>query len=260
MDTPSTMRDLDQIREHEDGRDPARTVVLAVGGLAAACVLFAAGLLIGRDQDSTRATQREDPLARLDALAAQSARAPSPQVTYPSAIQPTPAASPLNLTEAREGAGTSTLTASPTSAPTPTTLSAASPSVAAPAPLRVTTAPPVAPLGQRAPIADGIASVRLNPVNSHVGPPASEGQDGNYTLQVSSFRALGGAQQFAQRLRERGHRAFVASGTTTTTTGTWHRVRIGPFASLRDVSNYRQSFESRERLPTFVVRRDNERH
>ncbi|MFO0558123.1 MAG: SPOR domain-containing protein [Polyangiales bacterium] len=67
------------------------------------------------------------------------------------------------------------------------------------------------------------------------------------------------AQTFAQRLRERGHRAFVASAPATNGQGTWHRVRIGPFNSLRDVSQYRSTFESRERLPTFVVRRDEDR-
>lgn len=257
-----TMRDLDQIREREDGRDPARTVVLAVGGLAAACVLFAAGVLIGRDNDTARAARREDPLARLDALAAQAARAPAPEVTYPSQLAErrnvlegsagssattAPAVAPSN------GAQPSSATSLATNALNPSARAAIAPAGAL---VDNTGAVRATPAPARLPVASSIAAAA--PTGERP-PTAQAGSDGAFSLQVSSFRNLAGAQTFAQRLRERGHRAFVASATATTGTGTWHRVRIGPFASLRDVSRYRSDFESRERLPTFVVRRDEER-
>jgi cell division septation protein DedD len=258
MDGMSSMRDLDQIREREDGRDPARTVVLAIGGLAAACVLFAAGVLIGRDNDSRSAPRHEDPLARLDALAAQAARAPSPEVTYPS-----------HLAERRTEPGTSALAGAAPPAPraagsAPTIAAAASsPESARPAaPLSVAGASAHVgepPLGTVRPAVLALrpAAATLAPSAARdAGPAASPGADGAFNLQVSSFRTVSSAQAFAQRMRERGHHAFVASTTATTPTGTWHRVRIGPFNSLREVSQYRSSFEARERLPTFIVRRD----
>jgi cell division septation protein DedD len=264
MSDMGTMRDLDQIREREDGRDPARTVVLAVSGLAAACVLFAAGVLIGRDNDTTRATRPEDPLARLDALAAQAARAPAPEVTFPSQLAP-------ERRNVLEGANPSIATNAATTAAANN--GAANPIANTAAPSATITATMARNAAANVPAAaliDNTGAVRSNaptpahlPVASAVtngnSVPASAGSDGAFTLQVSSFRNIASAQTFAQRLRERGHRAFVASAPATNGQGTWHRVRIGPFNSLRDVSRYRSTFESRERLPTFVVRRDEDR-
>jgi cell division septation protein DedD len=257
MSDMGTMRDLDQIREREDGRDPARTVVLAVSGLAAACVLFAAGVLIGRDNDTTRATRREDPLARLDALAAQAARAPAPEVTFPSQLAPE---------RRNEFEGANPSLAANTAAPAGAVITAVNPGAS----ITPSMARNAAANVPAAALIDNTGAVRSNaptpahlPVASAVAnsnaPPASAGSDGAFTLQVSSFRNIASAQTFAQRLRERGHRAFVASAPATNGQGTWHRVRIGPFNSLRDVSQYRSTFESRERLPTFIVRRDEDR-
>jgi cell division septation protein DedD len=269
MDSMGTMRDLDQIREREDGRDPARTLVLAVGGLAAACVLFAAGVLIGRDNEAPRNTRREDPLARLDALAAQSSRAPAPEVTYPSQLGERRAA----LEGANSVAPASPAAAGPSA---PSTSVATPPSaVAGNAGPLAGTGPSAARAGANVPagaLVDNAGGVRALTPSARLPVAATQaqrveanertapvgvGSEGAFTLQVSSFRNLSGAQTFAQRLRERGHHAYVASAPATTGTGTWHRVRIGPFPSMREVSRYRADFEARERLPTFVVRRDN---
>ena len=265
MSDMGTMRDLDQIREREDGRDPARTVVLAVSGLAAACVLFAAGVLIGRDNDGARAARREDPLARLDALAAQAARAPAPEVSYPSQLSPE-RRNVLEGANLPSGPASATAANAAPNAPSVAANAALAPAATAPTPGAVRAANASVPA---AALIDNSGNLRTSPAPaqlptaSRVAAPAgaavSAGSDGAFTLQVSSFRNLAGAQTFAQRLRERGHRAFVASAPAATGTGTWHRVRIGPFPSLRDVSQYRASFEARERLPTFVVRRDDDR-
>lgn len=286
MDGLGSMRDLEQIQEREEGSDPARTVVLAVGGLAAACVLFAAGVLIGRDQDTPRQQRREDPLARLDALAAQSARAPTPALTYPGQLaqrngvgangsngleganppSPTPSTGSARVgsepnAAGLQGSGSPAINAAANAAANP---SAGSATVRLASPTNSNSVPAGA-------LIDGQGTVRTAPIPARIPVPmgqssrltsgvaeatAPAGSDGAFNLQVSSFRALSGAQTFAQRLRERGHRAYVASGTATTGTGTWHRVRIGPFASMREVARYRAEFESRERLPSFIVRRD----
>ncbi|MBI5515267.1 MAG: hypothetical protein HY909_15930, partial [Deltaproteobacteria bacterium] len=74
------MRNLEQIREHDDPGGSSRLMSIALGGLATACVLFAVGVLVGRESGPEARAGREDPLARLDALAAPPGERP---VTYP---------------------------------------------------------------------------------------------------------------------------------------------------------------------------------
>jgi cell division septation protein DedD len=252
MDAMGMMRDLDQIRERDDSRESTKLVVLALGGLAAACVLFAVGVMIGRDGDAARPARREDPLARLDALAGQVAAQTPPPVTYPSRLVDSPVL---------PGA------APATTAPGEPAIVPARPAATVPETSARAAAVPAAALlepgGRVRETPPAVAQLPVAPANhARIAPapplagPAPAGSDGAFTLQVSSFRTLASAQVFAQRLRERGHRAFVTSGASGTSGATWHRVRIGPFASLREAQRYRADFEGRERLPTFVVRRD----
>lgn len=81
---------------------------------------------------------------------------------------------------------------------------------------------------------------------------AEPGGPGGYQLQVASFRVEPQAQAFAEALRRRGHRAYVASAQVAGR-GEWHRVRVGPFKYLRSVQIYRQEFEAKERLVTLLV-------
>lgn len=276
MEAMGMMRDLDQIRERDDAREGARTVAIALGGLAAACVLFAVGVMIGREGEAQRPVRRDDPLARLDALAGQVASAAPPSVTYPGRLSenaPSAGAAPSATAEASAnaaptgeavagallGAGASTANAG--AGPAPSGRTAAVPASAFVANVGVLRDNPGAPAAL--PVA-GLNQARLGvgaagPLGT--GAPAREGTDGAITLQVSAFRALGTAQAFATRLRDRGYRSFVASAPPQAGTGAvWHRVRIGPFTTLREANLYRAQFEARERLPTYVVRRDAEEH
>jgi len=82
MDAMGSMRDLDQIREQDDAGSSSRLMSLALGGMATACVLFAIGVVVGREAGESRTVSREDPLARLDQLARQPETAATP-ITYP---------------------------------------------------------------------------------------------------------------------------------------------------------------------------------
>src|SRR5690606_35058471 len=84
------------------------------------------------------------------------------------------------------------------------------------------------------------------------GTLAEPGQPGGYQLQVSSFRSQGDAEGFALVLRRRGHRAYVQAANVPGR-GLWHRVRIGPFRYKRSAEIYRQDFEAKERMVTFIV-------
>lgn len=81
---------------------------------------------------------------------------------------------------------------------------------------------------------------------------AEAGHEGQFQLQVSSFRTRDEADQFAVELRSRGHRAYVTSAEVEGR-GIWYRVRIGPFSTQAEAVKYRSEFESKERVVPFVV-------
>ncbi len=92
----------------------------------------------------------------------------------------------------------------------------------------------------------------VNEKQERGGAMVDSGRTGGYQLQVSSFKSLPDAQTFAAALRRRGHRSHVESAQVKGR-GLWHRVRIGPFKYKRSAMIYRQDFEAKERLVSFVV-------
>jgi DedD protein len=84
------------------------------------------------------------------------------------------------------------------------------------------------------------------------GTEVEPGGAGGFQLQVSSFKEDKEAQAFAAALRRRGHRAYVEAANVKGR-GLWHRVRIGPFKYKRSADTYRQEFEAKERMVTFVI-------
>ncbi len=80
-------------------------------------------------------------------------------------------------------------------------------------------------------------------------------EPGVYSLQVGSFRDRVQASEMAHKLERAGHRAFLVSVDMPERGGTWYRVRVGPFDSHKKAQEYKKSFEERERLPAFVVKR-----
>ncbi len=89
-------------------------------------------------------------------------------------------------------------------------------------------------------------------VNDPPAPSSAAGHEGGYSLQVSSFRAQGEAQTFADQLRARGHKAYVVEARVPER-GTWYRVRVGPFTSQQAASAYRAGFEAKEHVVPFIV-------
>ncbi len=258
MDAMGSMRDLDQIQERDDGSHTSRLMSIALGAAATACVLFAVGVMVGREAGDAHPATHEDPLAQLDRMAQHSETAAAP-LTYADRLTgPSAGATPMAAAASAAPAAT---TALPALAPAATAggTTVVGPSIADPSHRPVLLPQSASPLGG--------FGVRLNEVNlanagtlpptsgAH-GPPVAAGSDGAFTVQVSSFRAAAHAQTFAQRLRERGHHAFVAAAATDPNGIAWYRVRVGPFANLREANSYRTDFESRERMPAIVVRRD----
>jgi len=86
-------------------------------------------------------------------------------------------------------------------------------------------------------------------------PPAASaptGHEGGWQLQVSSFKTQAEAEQFAEQLRARSHKAYTVEARVPGR-GTWWRVRVGPFPSMHAAQAYRAQFEEKEHVVPFVV-------
>ncbi len=86
---------------------------------------------------------------------------------------------------------------------------------------------------------------------------ASRGSEGKFTLQVISYRSSSEAETYAAALRKRGHSSFVVAADVPDR-GRYYRVRVGPFETQREAERYRRTFETEERMNTFVVQRRDE--
>jgi cell division septation protein DedD len=244
MDAMGSMRDLDQIQERDDVSHSSRLMSIALGAIATACVLFAVGVMVGREAGDARPAQREDPLAQLDRLAQHPETAAAANLTYAERLT-------------GPSAGSTPASAAPPAVATPRLVGPSLADMAARPVLLPQSASPLGGFGVRLNESALTNAGTVGPTaTAPRGTPVGPGSDGAFTVQVSSFRAVGHAQTFAQRLRDRGHRAFVAQPATDPNNVVWHRVRVGPFNNLREASAYRADFENRERMPAIVVRRE----
>ena len=81
-----------------------------------------------------------------------------------------------------------------------------------------------------------------NPSALPVTDPASAGSAGKFFLQTGSFKDTPPAEQMKAKLALLGLRAQVVD--ITINGATWHRVRVGPYASAADLDGARHSLEA----------------
>ncbi|MBL8600759.1 MAG: SPOR domain-containing protein [Myxococcales bacterium] len=267
------MRDLDQIQERDEAGRSSKMMSIAMGALATACVLFGVGVVVGREQGDSRPVAREDPLARLDQLAQTSER---PATTYAERLSAPSATAALGASQGVGGAATGTgpsavIPGAPgapgalgvTGGPSLANAVVGSPTAGLVRPgapsLGDANARPVLLPSAGAPGGGGLLRVRESTEGMTAGAtpsqPAPPGSDGPFTVQVSAFQNEPHAQSFAQQLRTRGYRAYVAQPSTGPGGVLWHRVRIGPFTSAREAGAFRADFERRERMVPLLISR-----
>jgi DedD protein len=82
--------------------------------------------------------------------------------------------------------------------------------------------------------------------------PAPSGREGDFQIQVASFKRVEDADAFVEQLRKRGHKAYRLVAQVPNR-GVWHRVRIGPFANKYEAQKYRDQLERKERMGAFIV-------
>ncbi len=191
--------------------------LLAVGSIALVALVFTLGVLVGRRSVDEQRCPELDPLQALDLKAEE----PAP----PKADTPVRLSFHDSLAHPKD------------TVPTPASLlaegSATDPEIInAGAPLKT-------PRMSEPPIPEKVA---------HDEP-------GVYSLQVGSFDDRTEATRMSQKLERAGHQTFLVSVNMPDRGGVWYRVRIGPFSSKKDAWTYKKSFEDKERLPAFVVKR-----
>ncbi|MDC0681895.1 SPOR domain-containing protein [Sorangium atrum] len=250
MDT-GAVRNLEEIQEEDPGARPSRAGALVLASLGGACIVFAAVALL-------RAPHRErpvnaDPLGDLVARAHPAGVKPAPRpatigedVTFPAVLSdaehPTTALEAVRDPRAAKAAASAE---APAAAPAPPLAADRLPVVPLPA------QHVLGPSGGEVAPNDTLTAMARH-VSREEGPETERGGPGSYQLQVSSFKDPTDAENFAAALRRRGHKAYVEPAYVKGR-GLWHRVRVGPFKYKRSAVIYRQEFEAKERLVTFIV-------
>lgn len=93
--------------------------------------------------------------------------------------------------------------------------------------------------------------VTTAPVEAYQSTPRDAENLPEYVLQVGSFRAKEDAERLAAKLKNQGQEAVIA--TTETSSGTWHRVRVGPFKDRRKL-NMAQDAMARDNIQSLLIR------
>jgi cell division septation protein DedD len=269
------VKNLEQIQEQDESARMPRALSIALVGLGGACIAFAVLAMGGRKTATNE--KRPDPLGDLVAAhkaASTTPAAPAAALTQLSAKDVT---FPQILSD--EAKPTTALAAVRTPTPAPAPSATVRGSAAAPDRLPVVQfnggtppiphddiaiAPPSTPslpaqnVLEATPIVtrprDPLTKTASDAAQIASPPPASSpsGHEGGYQLQVSSFKTQAEAEQFADQLRARGHKAYTEEARVTGR-GVWWRVRVGPFTSQRAAIAYRVSFEQKEHVVPFIV-------
>jgi cell division septation protein DedD len=251
------IRHLDEIRELEPTARPSRLSALVMASFGGACIVFTAFALMRSPAQQT--PKPSDPLGELVAKTHPAGQTGKPRqlesgdVTFPEVLSDRE--NPTTAMAAVRTAGGKAVPAAPGAEPA--SLESDLPKGPPPATDRLSVVPLPAQDLLGPPVARVSPSDTLRQLANEMGKEratemAPEGTPGGYQLQVSSFQTDEEAKGFASALRRRGHRAYVQEANVRGR-GVWYRVRIGPFKYRRSADIYRQDFEAKERLVTFVV-------
>lgn len=221
------MQDLSRYRKKSHIEIQSRYVsLLLVGSVALVGLVFALGVLVGSRKATPQSCEESDPLAALD-LQSGEPRPPS-------------------VGDGKLHTYHDTLGAAPVNVPTPASLD------------QFDSASEIGAGAMEDQEMDGASLERPRHDEEPIPEKVSEAEPGTYSLQVASFKDQGEASLMVKRLERAGHKAFLVSVHMPERGGVWYRVRVGPFQSKKTAWTYKKSFEEKERLATFVVKRRSE--
>lgn len=233
------MRDLerwkDQVELSLDGR---QIFFLFFGSAVAACVIFVAGVFVGKriEQHAVGATQvtAEDPLAVLDRLGTSDE---DDGLTYHEALirgdhqgRRMEARAHANRSAAVEAAATKA-----ESKPE------AKPSEPSPRP------------APRESLKTALAEQPAAATTAVTEPPTAQKGDERYTLHLLAFADKSEAEGFLRRLQGSGYKPAMAASEVPGR-GTFYRVRVGDFPSRKAALEAKTQFEKKQRIVAYVSR------
>ncbi len=235
-----------------------RQLMFLIAGYCFLCVLvFGLGVVIGR------ATTHPDTAAETDNAVASLARErpakARPELPPSDRIPLVPPAEPKSqAAQGPEFAFSPALPEAPAlnkpeSAPTPAHRPKPAP---APEVTRSSDPPAAAPKAEEKPEAEPRRPA-ATPESKPKAPAAaavSLSQNGDFTIQVSSFRSMDQASELKGRLSKKGYAAYVQS-VDLSDKGTWHRVRVGNYRDKDGAERVASDLRSRESLPATVMKR-----
>jgi DedD protein len=248
------IRNLEEIQEADPGARSSQLGALVLASLGGACIVFAA---VARLRSPAAARPAAiDPLGDLVAKAHPAGVKVEPrkpdltghEITFPTMLSDTKNTTALEAVRAPQGAGKGAPEPLPVPAPIVPAEAMADRVPSAPLPAQhILQAPPDAATPR-----DALTQMARHVAREDGSEVAGVGAPGGYQLQVSSFKTQAEGEKFAAALRRRGHRAYVEPANVKGR-GLWYRVRIGPFKHKHSAVIYRQDFEAKERLVTFIV-------
>lgn len=249
-----SVRNLDQIQEQDAHPGASKLGAMVMASFGGACIVFCSLMLVrSPDREQPKAA---DPLGQLVAATPSTPKKKAPaidtsDVTFPEVLtdqqhKTTALAAVKNGSGAASANPEGELPRAPGREPPP-----------AADRLPVMPLPAQDVLGQDVPRPVSSADILQNVAKKvarepETGPMSEAGQPGGYQLQVSSFKSREEAEAFAMALRKRGHKAHVEEANVPGR-GLWFRVRVGPFRYKRSAQVYREEFEAKERMVTFIV-------
>jgi septal ring-binding cell division protein DamX len=230
--------------------DNRQVFFLFFGSAVVACMLFVLGVMVGKRIESrgqADAAPLADPLAALDR-----ARQPPPGVAAPTELSfPSrliKAAAPAPKPVKHEPIKLAKAAPEPALTPAPKPLAAApKPLPAAPKPLAATPKPLAA---APKPLAAAPKPLAAAPAATPAAATDGAKPHGKFTLQLSTFATAGDAAVFAQSYPG----AFVISGEVPGK-GTAYRVRYGNFASYKEATAAKESFEKQHNMIALIAAR-----
>lgn len=260
MDT--AMRDLEQIQERDSKADgtvrKAGTFLLAAG--VTGLLVYAMASILGDAAPAPVAAQ--DPLAALDQreqLATEAAafeddddavEVDREALRFPDQLGQSAVDAVASRPEVAAALAAAAAEHELLEEPSPVAFAAAVTPVAAALPAAIAATPEQYEI-QRAVEEDPLVAASVTPRAVERG---GIGRDGEYTLQVVSYRTRGEADLFAEQLRSGGHDSFIETAEVEGR-GRFYRVRVGPFDTRAEAEAYRRRFEHSERMDSYVVRK-----
>ncbi|MFO0553896.1 MAG: SPOR domain-containing protein [Polyangiaceae bacterium] len=243
------IRNLDEIQEADHAPRSSKLGALVLASLGGACVVLAAVVILKRPPKT--APVNDDPLGALvDKSHGDEPSSDGVEVTFPKLLgdadRPTTALHAIRDDKGKRGGDDDGFTLPPGHPTTPPPAGDRLPVVPLPAQQLLAEA------GKETEGRTDVLTTYAREATRETGTEVEAGKAGGFQLQVSSFKTDEEAQAFAAALRRRGHHAYVEAAQVKGR-GTWHRVRIGPFKYKRSAEVYRQEFEAKERVVTFIV-------